>query len=191
MTAEFAESEAGDVKRTLLDALYRKYSQALREFLARQRLKPDEVADIVQETYCRIHQAGKVDTIRNPKAFLFRVAHNVRLNKQKHCRSCGEDDALDISSIEIASDEPGPYRSFKGEQELAIVRAAFEELTPKCREAFVMNRFQNMTFAQIAIELSLSVSMIEKHVSFAISHMRKRLDEARPSLGRRALRVLK
>src|SRR5688572_25418499 len=132
MTAE-GESEAGDARRTWVDALYRKYNQALRTFLARRRLTRDEVADIVQETYCRIHQADNVDTIRNPKAFLFRVANNVRLNEQKR-RRCGiEDGTLDIGSFEIESDEPGPYRSFKGEQELAIVRAAFEELPPKCR----------------------------------------------------------
>lgn len=199
MTADFVQSDAGDAKRAFIDALYRKYSRALWKFLARQRLSRDEVADIVQETYCRILQAGNVDAIRNPKAFLFRVAHNVRLNKHKLRRSVGQE-PLDIDGIDIASDEPGPYRSFKGEQELAVVRAAFEELAPKCREAFVMNRFENMTFAQIAAELDLSVSMIEKHVSHALSHMRKKVGEAhmrkrlnveRPALDREALRTLK
>lgn len=170
-----------------MDALYRKYSQALWRFLARQRLSQDEVADIVQETYYRIHQAGTVDSIRNPKAFLFRVATNVRLNQQKRRRGGFEEQPMDVGSMEIASEEPGPYRSFKGEQELAIVRAALEELPPKCREAFVMNRFENMTFAEIAAEQRLSVSMIEKHISHAISHMRKRLDAVRPALARRPL----
>lgn len=190
MTTDLVHSDTGDARRAFIDALYRKYSRALWKFLARQRLSRDDVADIVQETYCRIQQAGNVDAIRNPKAFLFRVANNVRLNKQKLRRNVGQE-PLDIDSIDIASDEPGPYRSCKGEQELAVVRAAFEELAPKCREAFVMNRFENMTFAQIAVELDLSVSMIEKHVSHAISHMRKSLNVERPALDRETLRTFK
>jgi len=176
-----AEAEDPTRKRTLLDALYRKYNAALRAFLARHRLNRDEVADIVQETYFRVHQAGTVADIRNPKAFLTRVANNVRINEQKLRRRSIEHGTIDIESVEIASAEPTPYRSLKGEQELAAVHGALEELAPKCRDAFLMNRFENMTFAQIAAELDLSVSMIEKHVSHAIAHLRKRLEEKRRS----------
>jgi len=189
MTADVVESDAGDARRTGVDALYRKYNQALRKFLARQRLKPGEVADIVQETYYRIHKAGNVDAIRNPKAFLFRVADNVRFNQRKLQRRGIQDDALDIDSVDIESDEPGPHRRLQGEQELAIVCAALEELAPKCREAFVMNRFENMSFREIAVELGVSASMIEKYVSHAIAHMRKRLNDDRPANDHKAVQV--
>jgi len=181
MTVKVAKSEAGDSRRTWIDALYRKYHQALRKFLARQRLKPDEVADIVQEAYFRMHQVGNANSIANPKAYLFRVAHNIRFNERKLHRNGIQEDVLDIDSVDIESDEPGPHRRLQGEQEFAIVCAALEELPPRCREAFVMNRFRNMSFREIAVELDLSASMIEKHVSHAISHMRKRLNDDRPS----------
>lgn len=186
-------SEADDptLKRTLLDALYRKYNAGLRTFLARHRLNRDQVADIVQETYFRVHQAGTVADIRNPKAFLIRVANNVRLNEQKLRRRSIEYCTIDIESVEIPSPEPTPYRSLKGEQELAAMQDALEELAPKCRDAFLMNRFENMTFAQIAGELDLSVSMIEKHVSHAIAHLRKRLEEKRRSAGPQPLHLHK
>lgn len=165
-------------KRILIDALYRKYHGTLRRFLARYCRNRDEVADVVQETYWRVQRAGKVDQIRNPKAFLFRVASNVWLNERKLRRNEMERVTPDLESLEVPSDDPGPYRSVMGEQELALVRAALDELPPTCREAFVMNRFESMTFPQIARELGLSVSMIEKHVSYAISYMRKRLEDS-------------
>ena len=183
MTAD--PRETGDSSRTLIETLYRQYSESLRRFLSHQRLSRDEVADIVQETYYRVHRAGGVDGIRNPKAFLFRVAKNIRLNAAKHLRSRVEIDEVDAAELDVASDEPGPYRSFQSQQELAVVRAALEELAPTCRQAFVMNRFENMTFGEIAAELDLSVSMIEKHVSHAIFHLRRRLEQAeRPALRR-------
>jgi len=177
-----ADPEEAACKRTFIDALYRQYHWALRTFLARRSLNRDEIADIVQETYRRIQQAGNLDGIRNPKAFLFRVASNVWLNERKLRRHKMEKATPDLESLEVASDDPGPYRSLTGEQELALVRAALEELSPTCRAAFVMNRFENMTYPQIASELELSVSMIEKHISHAISHMRKRLEDRRGPL---------
>src|SRR5262249_21742458 len=141
--------------------------------------------------YCRIQQARDVETIRNPKAFLFRVACNVRFNERKRRRSTVERDLLDIESVDLASEEPGPYRTFKGEQDFEIVRAAFAELSEPCREAFVMNRFENLTFVQIATRLDISVSMVEKHVAHAVSHMRKSLELQQPSGQQKPLRVLK
>lgn len=176
--------------QTLIEALYLKYRQALWRFLARKHLTRDEVADIVQETYCRVQQSADPQTIRYPKAFLFRVADNIRLNTQKRQRHGIDHDTDEIEALEIATEEPGPYRSIKAQQELAIVRAALQELPPTCRDVFVMNRFDNLSYAQIASELGLSVSMIEKHVSHAITHMRKRLSVTRP-LRKPSLRALK
>ncbi len=191
MTSEFAKPDAADAKRSLVEALYRKYSEALTTFLARQRLRPDEVADIVQETYCRIQQVGDVDTIRYPRAFLFRVARNIRFNERKRRRSNIEQDLLNIETVDVPSNEPSAYRSFKGKQDLEIVRTAFNELGNTCREAFVLNRFENLTFAQIAARLDISISMVEKHVAHAVSHMRKRLESQQLSTQTESLRQRK
>jgi RNA polymerase sigma factor (sigma-70 family) len=174
--------EPAGSRRTFVESLYLEYSQALRRFLSRERLSQDEVSDIVQETYYRVHQSSRLDAIRNPKAFLFRVARNIRLNDLKHRQAGVEVEDSDPGHMNVASEEPGPCRSFQSQQELAVVRAALEELSPKCREAFVLNRFENMTFTQIAAELGLSVSMIEKHVSHAIVHLRNRLRQAQQPL---------
>jgi RNA polymerase sigma-70 factor (ECF subfamily) len=181
MSAEIAETQAEDArKRTLLDALYRKYSSALRKFLVRRHVNQADVADIVQETYCRVLKSGEVESIHHPKAFLFKVANNVARNAAKHRRRGVEDDAVDIEDIEVNDEGPSPYRRLKAEQELAIVRAALEELAPKCREVFVLNRFEHLSYPEIAAELDLSVSMVEKYVSQALSHLRKKVADVDP-----------
>jgi RNA polymerase sigma factor (sigma-70 family) len=190
MSVEFTDSQAEEVrKRTLLDALYRRYSSALRKFLVRRHVNRDDVADIVQETYFRVIKSGDVETIQHPKAFLFQVANNVVRNAAKHRRSGVEGDAVDIDGVEVNDEGPSPYRRLKAEQELGIVRAALEELAPKCREVFVLNRFENLSYSEIAAELDLSVSMIEKYVSQALSHLRKKMADA--DLGRRNLHLSK
>jgi len=180
MSVPFSDSQAEETtkKGTSIDALYRKYGEALRRFLAR-RVGRQDVADIVQETYCRVLKAGELESIRHPRAFLFRVATNVALNTAQHRRCIGEGDAVDVESIDIVDEQPSAYRRLKAAQELAIVRAALAELPDTCREVFVLNRFDNRSYSEIAVELELSVSMIEKHVSHALAHLRKRLAKPR------------
>jgi RNA polymerase sigma-70 factor (ECF subfamily) len=190
MTSALDRNEDAVQKRTLIDALYRKYSKALRRFLFRQRLSRDEVADIVQETYCRVQQSADVNSIRNPQAFLFQVANNVRLNKRRHNDLGIETDVYDIDSLDTATEDPDPFRCCNSEQELVVAHAALEELDPVCREAFYMNRFENRTYAQIAAELGLSVSMIEKHISAALAHLKRRI-EGNPRIEARPRRLLK
>lgn len=173
-----SQTEKTTAKGSSIDAFYRKYSQALRRFLAR-RVRRQDVADIVQETYCRVLNAGELETIRHPQAFLFRVANNVALNTARRRRGIDEGDTVDVESVDIVDEQPSAYQRLKAEQELAIVRAALDELPDTCREVFVLNRFENRSYAEIAKELELSVSMIEKHVSHALAHLRKRLANPR------------
>jgi RNA polymerase sigma factor (sigma-70 family) len=177
MTIELIDASPKEPSEKGLEALYRKYSQALHRFLARSHVQCDEVSDIVQETYCRVLNSGELERIRYPRAYLLRVAHNVALNAAKHRRTAGDYEALDVSDVELEDEQPSAYRHLKAQQELTIVRAALTELSPKCREVFVLNRFEHRTYGQIAEELGLSVSMIEKYVSQALAHLRRRLAE--------------
>ena len=51
---------------------------------------PDEIEDIVQETYVRICQIKNKDHINSPKSFMFKMARNLALDYQKksQCQAC-------------------------------------------------------------------------------------------------------
>jgi RNA polymerase sigma factor (sigma-70 family) len=178
MPIELTDASSEKPAENGLESLYRKYSQALHRFLLHCHVQRDDVPDIVQETYCRVLNSAELERIRYPRAFLLRVAHNVAINAAKHRRTAGDYDAVNISDVELEDEQPSAYRHLKAEQELTLVQAALTELTPKCREVFVLNRFEHRTYGQIAEELGLSVSMIEKYVSQALAHLRKRLAES-------------
>jgi RNA polymerase sigma-70 factor (ECF subfamily) len=50
--------------------------------------------------------------------------------------------------------------------------AALDTLSPSVRAAFVLCRFENLTQAEAAARLGLSVSTIEKHMMTALARLR-------------------
>jgi RNA polymerase sigma-70 factor (ECF subfamily) len=54
------------------------------------------------------------------------------------------------------------------------------ELPPKCRQAFVLNRIEGWTQAEVATCMGLSKNMIERYVMRAIQHVQERLREHNP-----------
>lgn len=165
-----------------LDALYRQYARPLLRFIGRQNINHEEAREIVQETYCRLHQVPQVETLESPRGYLFRTAINLARDSKRQRRrefqvaEAGEPGAPELA--DVASEAPTAYQVLKGEQELAIIRQAITELSPTCRQVFILHRFGNATYSQIAERLGLSVSMIEKHVSQALAHLKTRLDAA-------------
>lgn len=165
-----------------LDALYRQYARPLLRFIGRQNIGREEAREIVQETYCRLHQVPQVETLESPRGYLFRTAINLARDSKRqrrrefHVAEAGEAGAPELA--DVASEAPTAYQVLKGEQELAIIRQAITELSPTCRQVFILHRFGNATYSQIAQRLGLSVSMIEKHVSQALAHLKTSLDAA-------------
>ncbi len=181
---------AGGAHRTrFFDALYRDYARPLLRFISRQNISHEEAREIVQESYCRLQQVPQVEAMESARGYLFRTAVNLaRDSKRQRRREFHVVSAAEIGApaeVEVPSGAPTAYQVLKGQQELAIIEQAIEELTPTCRQAFVMHRFGGATYSQIASELGLSVSMIEKYVSQALVHLKTRLDAANATPGAR------
>jgi RNA polymerase sigma-70 factor (ECF subfamily) len=170
---------AREGRARFLDMLYRQYASALLRFISRQNVSPEEAKEIVQETYCRLQQVPQVETLESPRGYLFRTAINLARDTKRQRRRQGEvTNGGDAAAEEVPSEAPTAYQVLKSQQELAIIRQAIAELSPTCRQVFILHRFGNATYAQIAEALGVSVSMIEKHVSAALAHLKSRLDEA-------------
>jgi RNA polymerase sigma factor (sigma-70 family) len=147
----------------------RRYHDSLINFL-RQRLRtPEDANDVAQEAYIRMMQYQNSTAIRSPSSMLFRIAINVAndLGRSEQVRRVSDQCSLD--ALELVSDTPSPEREISAQQELALLRAAIQDLPPKCRQAFLLSRVQRMTYPEIAAHCGISVKMVEKHISRALA----------------------
>jgi RNA polymerase sigma factor (sigma-70 family) len=153
----------------------RRYHDSLINFL-RQRLRtPEDANDVAQEAYIRMMQYQNSRQIRSPSSMLFRIAINVAndLGRSEQVRRVSDQCSLD--SVELVSDTPSPEREVSAKQELALLHTAIEDLSPKCRQVFLLSRVRRMTYPEIAVHCGISVKMVEKHISRALAICMKKV----------------
>ncbi|MCG5241828.1 RNA polymerase sigma factor [Azospirillum doebereinerae] len=131
--------------------------------------------DVVQDTYLRLRSLGALPEIDNPRSYLFRMADNIALDRIRAETRMGKRFAPEELGLERPLDEPDAEATLEHKQRLDCLSRALDELPPRCREVFVLHKFDGMSHADIAAHLGISRSMVEKHVMKALAHCRDRL----------------
>lgn len=126
--------------------------------------------DIVQDVFLKVwRNQTALDARKSVKAYLFRAAINTALNfLEKNKRTAAWDDTLTNQHGVNSTEESLAYQEV--EQQVA---RALEHLPPKCKVVFSLSRFEDMSYADIAGHLNISVKAVEKHMGKALKIMRK------------------
>lgn len=171
-------TDVEEEQRAYAGALFEAYGGLLQRFLRRRMRDTEEVADLVQDVFVRLVRSGDLGRITHPKAFLFQTATNLLRDEQRgrNLRRSGlQDDALRALH---APDAPTPERVLEARQRLQLFERALAELPPRCREVFMLARFDGLTHPQIAARLGISISGVEKHMIKAIAHFGEAMTRA-------------
>lgn len=187
MTDQVAEDRTGEARQPSgvlprlrqrqdggMDQLVRALAPVLRAFFRNRLGNEEAAADFTQETFLRFTQAGYGPAGPDVKALLFSIARNLffdHLRRVRRERAYGflidhlanETELLNLAGSEAPADERLAAR-----QELAAVRDAVGELPPRCAQVFLMHRVQGRSQKEIAAELGISVSVVEKHFKRAL-----------------------
>jgi RNA polymerase sigma-70 factor (ECF subfamily) len=155
----------------VLAGLYQAHAHELHRF-ARLRAGRQEAEDVVQDTYLHLLQRGAAATLEHPRAYLFRIAANlaVDLARKTKIRSRYAGENVDVDHF--AEDTANPEAASEGAIRLRRLQAALSELPPLCRAAFLLNRIDGLTYAEIAERLGLSVRTIDRYMFRAWNHVR-------------------
>ncbi len=140
--------------------------QAIRRYISRFCSRPQDVDDFAQETFLKGFAAELKSDIKEPKAYLFRIAKNVALADLRTKKRKPTDMLEDSGGADIIIDEGQAAADewIDGRDKLALFAKAVAHLPPQCRKAFLMRRIEELEYKQIANRMSISVSAVEKHV---------------------------
>lgn len=137
--------------------------------------------DLIQDTILKIWESGvDIPSCENIGALLYTILRNKcldyikhKLVELKHANAVVQEYdlllanqyALEDSSIHIITNN----------QIKEALNKALQKLPRQTRDVFVMNKFNDLKYKEIADELSISVKTVEYHISKAFSLLRKEM----------------
>lgn len=149
----------------------------LLRYAARLTGDSTEAEDVVQEAWLRFRAATTARVLDEPKGYLFRIVHNLVLDR--HRRRVRENQVIasdaTVAAALVASDEPSQQKHLEAKDELALLHKAMAQLPVRTRRAFEMHRFEEMKLVEIAAELGISKSLAQELVMDGVEHCKKAL----------------
>ena len=150
------------------------YGPALRAYF-RKKVGASEAEDLVQDVFVAMQARGGVEDIEHVGRYLFRVAANVMARRSAPDRWRWSEHA-ELSDLEALIDELSPERALIAKDTLVRLIASLRAVPPRAAQAFILHRFEEMSYGEIAARMGLSVRSVE-------SHIKRTLDRGRAEMG--------
>ena len=133
----------------------------------------DESRSLVQQVYVDLWiKRNKLVIQYSLKGYLFKSVQNYSLDYLKH--KLVETKYLKQSQPEIEAND----NDLIEEAELnARINRAIEALPEKCREIFILCRFEELRYADIALRLGISVKTVEMQMGIAMKKLKSKLSD--------------
>lgn len=160
------------------------HDRMLVRWLARKFGDVETARDIAQSAYLRVWRYAQTRKIDNLQALIFKTAANLAANefrarKRMQLVKVDTGAASRESPIEqVASAAPSPESTALAREEISASLRAINSLPEQARRAFVLSRFEEKTYREIAVILEVSESSIEKYIIAALKALREAADES-------------
>ncbi len=171
------QEHANRDKTHLIEELYRScWADLCRWLRSRFGLGPPEPEDIAQSAFEKITALDDVETIRDPRAFLFTIAARDAVSGYRSRERAIKyiDEQLQIFDLEVG--EISPERVYMAREQLNAVARDLQELKPKQREVVLRSRVLGQNYDEISAETGWSTSAISRHMISAMTTILQKHD---------------
>lgn len=153
-------------------ALHAAHDGPLRAYLRRMGVNRTDIDDLTQETWARLlRRSDNLTGVDHPRAWLFTVALNVfrdRMRQQKK-----HDHPVDFDERLWPSPMKSPESTVIDRESLDRVQRSITDLPDQTRRIFLLSRFEELTYPEIAQKLDVSTRTVERHIARAMSVLRQ------------------
>lgn len=176
MGADDAQTAGGGLRAQL-----EQVRPSLRRMLTARLSNAEDAEDILQELWIKL---ATIDSgpIGNPGAYLHRVALNlsndlVRERSRRRNREADWNDTS-VSTIDGMSvdDAPSPERQASDRQELARMIEVIRAMPDRAQQVFRRHRIDGLSHSDVAAELGISKSAVEKNMATAMKHLMRHIN---------------
>lgn len=168
------DSTAGAVAQLFCD-----HNRMLLGYLTTRLRSEQEAKEVAQEAYVRLLQLQDPTTPSLLRAYLFKTATNLAIDRLRHRRvqhQAEEQPELfeNLTSSGIESGDPA--RQLIEDEQTARLLGYLQELPVKCQQVFSLHRLEGIPQREVAERVGISARMVRRHVTYAMVYCRLRLD---------------
>mgnify|MGYP000891241242 CR=1 FL=1 len=164
----------GDIKQ--FESLFRSSYVSLVKYAKSFVKDHDTAEEIVQDLFVRIWSDRDKIRIRTTlNGYLFRAVHNRCLHLMEHKKVVDKHEKEIIRDKETNAGNTSELVQYNDLR--TAVAGILERLPERCGKIFCMNRFEGMTYTDIAVRLGISVKTVEADMSKALKEFRIALKE--------------
>ncbi len=167
--------------KSAFESVFKMHYSHLCSYANKFVLDVDTSEEIIQELFFQIWQKKEELNITSSlKSYLFRAAHNSSLNYIKH-----KNIKLKYQEQTMAQQQDVYYEQpitseLNDLQER--IRLAIDKLPTERRKVFVMNRFDELSYKEVADKLNISIKTVENQIGKALKFLREELKDYIPVL---------
>lgn len=163
LVARVAQGDAGAYR-----ALADRHLPGIVAYAHRLLGRREEAEEVAQETFLRLwQQADRYRPSAKPSTWLYRIAHNLAVDRLRKRRETSESHWLDEAP---GSGRPSSLLSQK--QTVTAIREAVAALAPRQRAALGLVHYEGLTGAEAAEVLGVKVEAVESLLSRARRRLR-------------------
>ena len=150
--------------RQLFILFYNKLSRFVMGFTKSKELTEEIVSDVFINVWRR---RKNIQDIMNLKLYLYVSAKNITFN---YLKKLHRENLADLDSVEIEPEDPfsDPGAAMITHEMNLKIKAAINELPPRCKLIFTLIKEDGLTYKQTATLLSISESTVENQLSIAL-----------------------
>ncbi|MCI0917938.1 RNA polymerase sigma factor [Pseudomonas stutzeri] len=157
---------AGSTHQQLVGSLYRDHREWLLSWLRRHQPCSHRAEDLSQDTFVRLLKRNDLSNLREPRTLLATIARGLLIDHFR--RSTLERAYLDELALQPEELQPGAEEQLQVLQALREVNRMLGELSGNARAAFIYNRLDGLTHAEIASRLGVSVPRVRQYLAQAL-----------------------
>lgn len=156
-----------------------RYYRELLRFLHGAVNDRDAAADLAQESFARVLAVERSgEAIPEPRALLYRTARNLVIDRHRRNDVRGQKPPFDAEAQQdVVESLPAPIAcepeaAAMSSQAVSALLAAIGALPLRCREAFILHKFDGLSQADVARTMGISVTMVERHIKLGVQACR-------------------
>ncbi|MBV5323926.1 MAG: RNA polymerase sigma factor [Rhodospirillaceae bacterium] len=157
--------------------LYRDRGPALRRFFRHRLSNRDDADDMVQEVFVRLARDDNASALRNPAAWLQRVARNLVFDVARRSEVRQASMRVSLHEAELPPVAPTQMLDLEARDMLRRFEEALSTLSERSCQVFRLHRIDELSYREIATHLGISVATVEYHMMRALAHLDRALGD--------------